>query len=179
MQSLFTERHAIEIAYKNLEDAKIKRRNELRADMEKFDIKENYILERLQVLDKEQPIKERPVAAPPQNNFPIIGKDVPRPETLKAAEIVINELEKEIKKKPKANKPGPKQKPKQITETEGAALLIEILEAATEPVSAKYIAEQVEAKTGRKYASIHDNIKRWTAKSGGRIQKIGTKYSIR
>ena len=190
MQTLFTERHAIELAYKNLEDAKINRREEMRADLEKIDAREQHILERLQVLDVEQPLQEQPGA-----NFTTLadqdriinGGDVWKainPHMVQAANEVIDRIQTDIEpKKPKADpkkpKAGKKPKAKQLSEKDGAALLVNILEAAGGEVNMKYIAEQIEKETGIHYANPHGAVKRWMDHSGGKIQKIGTKYSIR
>lgn len=51
MDTLFTERHAIEIAFRNIEKEREERRDEYRKDITAIEDKQFYILDRLQALD--------------------------------------------------------------------------------------------------------------------------------
>lgn len=52
METLFTERQAIEIAFKNLEEEKKQRRSELREDLQVIEDRQFFVLERLAAIDQ-------------------------------------------------------------------------------------------------------------------------------
>ena len=198
MNSLFTERTAIEMAFRSLEAEKEARRAELREDLNKIDDRQYYILERLRELPEvvePEPIQAAPITTGTIQATGITGEQAQRITggTIQAApkELIetVNLREKATPLASVPAKPNPtprkqtakgKGSPKALIDHDkGVKVLTEILKEAGKPVNAKYIEQRILEKTGKMYANVYDPIRAWVKHSNGKIQKIGAEYSIK
>ena len=198
MNNVFSERSAIEIAFKSLEAEKEKRRAELREDLNKIDDRQYYILERLRELpDDPEPTRDNRIAAAQQ-----LARQVEAAATIQAdpgpSQAAPKDLIETVDLREKAIRgplasvpPKPQPTPRKQTQQgkgspkalidhdKGVKLLTEILKEAGKPVNAKYIEKAIFEKTGVQYTNVYDPIRAWVKQSNGKLQKIGAEYSIK
>lgn len=195
MNNVFSERTAIEIAFKSLEAEKAQRRAELREDLNKIDDRQYYILERLRELpDDPEPTRDERIAAAQQ-----MARQIEAAATIQAEPITTGTIQAqpiELREKtiqgplasvPAKPQPTPRKQtakgkgsPKALIDhNDGVKLLTDILKAAGKPVNAKYIEKEIMERTGVQYTNVYDPIRAWVKHSNGNLQKIGAEYSIR
>lgn len=188
MNNVFSERSAIEIAFKSLEAEKEQRRAELREDLNKIDDRQYYILERLRELPDPEPIQAAPVPQYVTQGQTIQAEPITT-GTIQAQPIELREKEIQgpLASVPAKPQPTPRKQtakgkgsPKALIDHDkGVQVLTEILKEAGKPVNAKYIEQRILEKTGKMYANVYDPIRAWVKHSNGKIQKIGAEYSIK
>ena len=190
MNSLFTERTAIEMAFRSLEAEKEARRAELREDLNKIDDRQYYILERLREMpDPEPTMADRIKAAQNQarqieaEQIQAIQAEPITTGTIQAEPIKLREKAIQAipdKPKPTPRKPRKNGSPKALIDhNDGVKLLTAILKDAGKPVNAKYIEKEIMERTGVQYTNVYDPIRAWVKHSNGKVQKIGAEYSIK
>ena len=194
MNTLFTERTAIEMAFRSLEAEKEARRAELREDLNKIDDRQYYILERLREMpDPEPTMADRIKAAQNQarqieaEQIQAIQAEPITTGTIQAEPIELREkaIQGPLASVPAKPNPTPRKakgkgSPQALIEHDkGVKLLTEILKEAGKPVNAKYIEKEILAKTGVQYTNVYDPIRAWVKHSNGKLQKIGAEYSIK
>lgn len=206
MDTLFTERHAIEIAFRNIEKEREECRDEYRKDITAIEDKQFYILDRLQALDdKSGDVITMGMVTDHLNSIETEFRErmdrtvdtivttaqglkkaepLPRIEVypdMKPARIAENMQNVRLtveKREQSKPKQTRKNKGKYMNGEDALKMFIGVIKEAGKPVGAKYIADELKRKHGKEWANIHGRIKSWMDASGGQVVKIGSEYQM-